>query len=270
MRDDPATSGPGGDAGVSIVGVTKTYRTRTGTTRALEEIDLEVRRAEFVAVLGASGCGKSTLLRIVGDLETPSSGEVRIHGEPARTARLAHGVGMVFQDPSLLPWRNVVDNIRLPLELAGARADEGRIADLVASVGLADFKSAKPRMLSGGMRQRVALARALVAEPEVLLLDEPFGALDEMTRLAMNLELMRVWAARQTTAVLVTHSISEAVLLADRVVVMSPRPGRIRQIVDVPLPRPRSGGVMRAPTFHELVDRLHALIFTDSVAGLTR
>jgi NitT/TauT family transport system ATP-binding protein len=266
MRNDPASSGRG-DTGVSIVGITKTYRTRTGTTPALDQIDLEVGRAEFVAVLGASGCGKSTLLRIVGDLEAPSSGEIHIHGESASTARLSHRVGMVFQDPSLLPWRNVVDNIRLPLELAGARVDEGRIADLVASVGLSDFKSAKPRMLSGGMRQRVALARALVAEPEVLLLDEPFGALDEMTRFAMNLELMRVWAERQTTALLVTHSISEAVLLADRVVVMSPRPGRIREIVDVPLPRPRTGDVLRAPTFHELVDQLQALIFTDSVVG---
>ncbi|HEY3736080.1 MAG TPA: ABC transporter ATP-binding protein [Jatrophihabitans sp.] len=241
--------------------MSKTFRTRTGVTHALQHIDLDTRQGEFVSLLGPSGCGKSTLLRIIADLETPTTGEVRIHGGPAHRARLEHRIGVAFQDPSLLPWRSVTDNVALPLELAGARVDSGAVADLIQLVGLEDFARAKPRTLSGGMRQRVALARALISSPELLLLDEPFGALDEMTRLEMNTELMRIWSERSTTTVLVTHSIPEAVFLSDRVVVMAARPGRIHQIVEIDLDRPRDASLLRKPEFHAYVDQLQDLIF---------
>ena len=240
---------------VAIAGVTKVFDTAAGQTRALEAIDLTIERAEFVSLIGPSGCGKSTLLRLIGDLTTPTSGTVTMNGKPARQARLDRDYGIVFQAPVLFDWRTVQANVALPLEVKGVAGPDraARVEAMLELVELRDFARHFPYQLSGGMQQRVAIARALALEPSILLMDEPFGALDEMTRERMNAEVQRIWDHTGTTVVFVTHSIPEAVFLSTKVVVMSPRPGRITRVIDVDLPRPRTDDTRETARYFELI-----------------
>jgi NitT/TauT family transport system ATP-binding protein len=248
-REEPASV-------VQLRGVDKAF-TAGGEvlTAALSGIDLEIRRGEFVSLIGPSGCGKSTLLRIIGDLTQPTAGEVIVNGKSASAARRGREYGIVFQAPVLFDWRRVEDNVRLPLELLGmGRAErEERAGEMLRLVDLTDFARHYPYQLSGGMQQRVAIARALALEPALLLMDEPFGALDEMTRERMNSEVLRIWEKTGTTVVFVTHSIPEAVFLSSRVVVMSHRPGRITHTVEIDLPRPRGLETRELRRYFELV-----------------
>jgi NitT/TauT family transport system ATP-binding protein len=240
---------------VSVTGVGKTFETSGGRTTALEDISLSIGPGEFVSLIGPSGCGKSTLLRLIGDLTTPTVGSVTVNGKPARQARSDRDYGIVFQAPVLFDWRSVQANVALPLEIKGlAKADrDQRVKDTLALVELGDFARHYPYQLSGGMQQRVSIARALALEPSILLMDEPFGALDEMTRERMNLEVQRIWQQTGTTVVFVTHSIPEAVFLSSRVVVMSPRPGRIVRVIDIDLPRPRTDDTRETAHYFELI-----------------
>jgi NitT/TauT family transport system ATP-binding protein len=242
---------------VELKGVGKTFAVRRGTVVALENIDLTIERGEFVSLIGPSGCGKSTLLRIVADLIPATTGEVRVNGKPARKARLDQDYGIAFQQAGLLDWRTVLANVELPLELHGiGRAQRrSRAQELLDLVGLADFAKHRPPQLSGGMQQRVAIARALAESPALLLMDEPFGALDEMTRERMQNELVRIAGETGAAVVFVTHSIPEAVFLSHRVVVMSPRPGRITEIVPVPI-GPRTDDTREAPQFYAAITQV--------------
>ncbi len=247
--------------GIRISQLSKTYVTGGRRTEALRDIDLDIRAGEFIVLLGRSGCGKSTLLRVLGGLLSPSAGSVTYDGKRLYDAtqkldeRVLDSLGFVFQDANLLPWRSVARNIALPLEVLGVPAAEraARARGLAESVGLASFLDHLPRALSGGMRQRAAIVRALAANPDVLLMDEPFGALDAMTRDDMNLMLQDIWMREKKTVVLVTHSITEAAFLADRVVILTPHPGRIQRIVDVSFPRPRGGADIKGAQYMELM-----------------
>lgn len=249
---------------VQLNGVYKTFSSGKVQVRALEDINLEIRAEEFVAIVGASGCGKSTMLRLVGGLVAPTRGEIQI-GEKVVTGP-GPGIGIVFQTPVLLPWRSVEENVQLPLDIQGLGKRPKRVQELLDLAGLHGFERNRPFELSGGMQQRVALCRALVTDPSLLLMDEPFGALDALTREQINLELQRIWMETRKTVLLITHSITEAVLLADKIVVMTPRPGRVQEIIKVDLPRPRDFSVIREPAFYNACDRIRFLM---NAAGFT-
>ena len=246
---------------ISLKGISKVFDTPgQAQTLALEGIDLDISPGEFVSLIGPSGCGKSTLLRIVGDLVAPTTGTVLVNGQSARQARLDREYGMVFQTPTLLEWRTVRRNVELPLEVMKIdRAERARrAAKMLELVELGGFAQHYPWQLSGGMQQRVSIARALSFDPALLLMDEPFGALDEMTREHMNMELLKIWTLTQTTILFVTHSIPEAVFLSTRVVVMSARPGRVARIITIDLPSRRGVDTPELPRYFELITEVRA------------
>jgi len=253
---------------IRFAGVEQTFGRNDGSAvRALEGVTFDMGRNEFLAVLGPSGCGKSTLLRLIAGLIFPTRGTVSIYDLAVAEPR--DEIGIVFQRPTLLPWFDVLGNVTFPLRHKYGRVsaeDKARARELLTLVGLSDFAGKRIDELSGGMQQRVAIARALLLDPDILLMDEPFSALDALTRDEMGFELLRIWSERPKTVLFITHSIPEAVLLADRIIVMTPRPGRVREIVDVDLPRPRSIATLSNPTFHTLANHIRAQLFSRAVA----
>ncbi|MCH4543514.1 MULTISPECIES: ABC transporter ATP-binding protein [Brucella/Ochrobactrum group] len=243
-------------SGIKLENVTRSFSGRGTDVIALSDVSLACPTGSFTALIGPSGCGKSTMLRLALGLDQPDGGSISVMGKSPAEAAKAGLTGVAFQDAALMPWRSVEDNIALPLDVLGQSrsAKAERIAELIALVGLKGFEKALPGELSGGMRQRVAIARSLVTDPRVLFLDEPFGALDQILRRQMNIELQRIWLESKATTLLVTHGIDEAVFLADRIVVMHSRPGRIAQIIDIPLERPRSPEIFSTSQFHALED----------------
>jgi NitT/TauT family transport system ATP-binding protein len=266
--------GGGGAAALSVIeidGVSQVFRSGKTPLHALDDIQLEIGESEFITLVGRSGCGKSTLLRIVAGLLPATAGEVRVHGTRVTGAR--PDVSLMFQRSALLPWRSVIDNVLLPVEILklDRKTHRARAGELLALAGLEGFEDRRPYELSGGMQQRVALCRALVHDPSVLLMDEPFAALDALTREELSFELQRIWGEHRKTIVFVTHSIQEAALLADRIVVMSPRPGRIARILDVRAPRPRSLGLTaHAGELDRVSAELHELLFARELRALER
>ena len=240
--------------------MSKTFSENHKRVVALQDLDLAVSEGTFVSVVGPSGCGKTSLLRILADLDDPTIGEVQIHGNSPKEARSRRQVGFVFQDPVLLPWRTVIENVRLPGEVFGDASIRDLAESTLETVGLTGFEEAYPRELSGGMQSRVAIARVLTYRPGLLLMDEPFGALDEITREKIQVEILRLWQTWKTTVLFVTHSLSEAVLLSDRVVVMSPRPGHIIHDIPVLFPRPREAKLRGDSEFVGLVEGLRGML----------
>jgi len=245
--------------GVDVRSVSKQFESRAGRQTAVSSVDLRIEPGQFVSLLGPSGCGKTSLLRMIGGLLEPTTGTVSIDGRSVAEAVEARKFGFVFQDPTLLPWRTVRQNATLLLDVIGRQSEHARVDALLRTVGLTDFANHYPSQLSGGMRQRVALARALALDPEILLMDEPFAALDAITRERLGVELLGIWDGARSV-VFVTHSIAEAVLLSDRVVVMSTSPGRIVADITIDIPRPRNGSVRSTEAFKDYEDRLRDLI----------
>lgn len=248
-----------------------TFHTEDGPLHAVHDVSLQAEQGEFVSIIGSSGCGKTTLLKAIGALTPPTRGRVVIAGEPADEARRLGKIGLVFQEATLLPWRTVRKNIELLVELA--RTDHPakhelaeRVNELIKLVGLDGFEDKRPHQLSGGMQQRVGIARALALDPWILLMDEPFAALDEITRARMGSELLRIWSVSTKTVVFVTHNIAEAVFLSDRVVVMTPRPGRIAEVLNIDLPRPRNDDLKLSPQFYRCVETLNRSLIEASTA----
>ena len=246
------------NTGITLRTVSRSFQGRGTVVQALDNVSLDFPAGSFTALIGPSGCGKSTMLRLALGLDEPTAGEIGIAGMKPQQAAKAGLTGVAFQDAALMPWRSVEENIALPLDVLGRKRSHfaDKIAGLIDLVGLKGFEKSLPGELSGGMRQRVAIARALVTDPKVLFLDEPFGALDQILRRQMNIELQRIWMKNRATTLLVTHGIDEAVFLADRVVVMQSRPGRIGRIVDIPLARPRLPEIFTTPEFHALEDQV--------------
>ncbi|MGC3963450.1 MAG: ABC transporter ATP-binding protein [Rhodocyclaceae bacterium] len=249
---------------IELDGVTQTFVSSDGSpVTALDKVNLSLNKHEFVAIIGPSGCGKSTILRLIAGLLRPSAGTVSIYDLPVTEPR--DEIGVVFQKPTLLPWLSVLDNITFPMKHKYGRVDDRdkeRARALLEMIGLRDFAAKRPNELSGGMQQRVAIARSLLHDPDILLMDEPFSALDALTRDEMSFELLRIWSERPKTVVFVTHSIQEALLLSDRIVVMSARPGRVAEIINVPLPRPRNLQTLSDPVFHELANEIRVKVFS--------
>lgn len=259
------------DIAISAKGINKVFNPGTEeAVIALQDINLEIAASEFISLIGPSGCGKSTLMRLVGDLIQPTEGELLVNGKSPDRARLDRDYGMVFQAATLYEWRSVTKNVQLPLEIMGYSKSERqkRAQAMLDMVELGAFANHFPWQLSGGMQQRVSIARALAFDPSVLLMDEPFGALDEFTRERMNLELLKIWEQTRKTIIFVTHSIAEAVFLSNRIVVMSPRPGRITEIVNNTLPYPRDFNTRNDPAYHDLVAKVRDLL-RDAVGSLS-
>ena len=258
-----AGNGHSGGAQIRIRDVSKRFSVRSGFTEALLNVSFDIQRNEFISLIGPSGCGKTTILKLIGDILPPSSGTISIDGKTPREARRDRSFGFVFQDAVLLPWRTVEQNVLLFHEIIGDNASpevRNHARQLIDLVGLNGFERHFPNQLSGGMQQRVSIARALSFDPQILLMDEPFGALDAITRDKMGIELLRIWGQAKKTVLLVTHSLTEAVFLADRVVVFSARPARVLRIADIDLPRPRPPELRDEPVFHEYVRELRGLL----------
>jgi NitT/TauT family transport system ATP-binding protein len=249
------------ETAVKLDGISMSYRGKGGlSSTVLAGIDLEISPGEFVALIGPSGCGKSTLLKLIAALEIPTQGCVTICGEEPRELAEKHRLGVAFQDHALLPWLSIKENVELPFKLARRPVDNHRVGQLLELVGLAHHANSKPSQVSGGMKQRASIARSLMLNPSLLLLDEPFGALDAVTRKQLNIELQSIWTEQKITTVLVTHGVDEAIFLADRIIVLEANPGRVREVINVPFERPRSSNLMRTAEFHTLTDYLTELL----------